>query len=46
MGGWWAKKARASSQDSSSTSAMVLPRKVTSRVSRLYRAPWHTSQGT
>ena len=30
----------------SSTSAMFLPLYRTSRVSRLYRAPWHTSHGT
>ncbi len=46
MGGWLAKNPSASSQDKSRTSAMDFPRKVTSRVSRLYRAPWQTSQGT
>src|SRR5664280_2422678 len=30
----------------SSTSEIVRPLKCTSRVSRLYRAPWHTSHGT
>ena len=46
MGGWAAKNPSASSHERSSTSAMVFPRKVTSSVSRLYRAPWHTSHGT
>jgi hypothetical protein len=30
----------------SSTWAIVRPLKCTSSVSRLYRAPWHTSHGT
>ena len=46
MGGWLAKKASPSSQGMSSTSAMFLLLNVMSRVSRLYRAPLHTSQGT
>ena len=46
MVGWLAKNASASSHDMSRTSAMFLPLKVTSSVSRLYRAPPHTSHGT
>src|SRR5438309_132446 len=44
--GWLAKNSRASSHGRSSTSAMFLPLNVMSRVSRLYRAPLHTSHGT
>jgi hypothetical protein len=33
--GWFSKKVRASSTDISSTSAIVIPRQVISRVSRL-----------
>ena len=46
MAGTAAKKSSASSIGMSRTSAMFLPLKCTSNVSRLYRAPWHTSQGT
>ena len=41
-----AKNSTASSTVISSTSAMFLPLYRTSRVSRLYRLPLHTSQGT
>src|SRR5665647_2704993 len=46
MPGTAAKNSAASSIGMSSTSATVLPLKCTSRVPRLYRAPWHTSHGT
>ena len=41
-----AKNCAASAIGMSRTSATVLPLYSTSRVSRLYRAPWQTSQGT
>ena len=46
IGGTAAKNSRASSMGMSRTWAIVRPLKWTSRVSRLYRSPWHTSQGT
>lgn len=46
MPGTAAKKSAASSIGMSRTSAMDLPLKCTSSVSRLYRAPWQTSHGT
>ena len=46
MTGWFAKKSTASEIGISSTSAIFFPRKVMSSVSRLYRAPLQTSQGT
>lgn len=42
IAGTAAKKSAASSIGMSSTSAIVLPLKCTSSVSRLYRAPWQT----
>src|SRR5660398_166957 len=46
IAGTAAKNSHASSIGMSSTSEIVRPLKCTSRVSRLYRAPWHTSHGT
>src|SRR5947207_800995 len=46
MAGWLEKNSHASSHERSRISATFLPRNVMSSVSRLYRAPLHTSHGT